>query len=62
MTARVPEWRYGLHGSTMPWYPQVRLFRQATQGDWGPVVSGIERALRQRLDASVDADRLNPDR
>ena len=47
MTALVPEWRYGLHGSTMPWYPQVRLFRQVSQGDWDPVVSGIERGLRQ---------------
>jgi len=49
MTAMVPEWRYGLHGSTMPWYPQVRLFRQTTQGDWDPVVSGIERELRQKV-------------
>lgn len=49
MTALVPEWRYGLHNSTMPWYPQVRLFRQATQGEWDPVVSGIERELRQKI-------------
>lgn len=53
MTALVPEWRYGLRGSTMPWYPQVRLFRQTTQGDWEPVVSGIERALRQRIAGSA---------
>jgi tetratricopeptide (TPR) repeat protein len=49
MTALVPEWRYGLHGATMPWYPQVRLFRQATQGDWDPVVSGIEQELQQKI-------------
>lgn len=49
MTALVPEWRYGLHSSTMPWYPQARLFRQVSQGDWDPVVSGIERGLRQKL-------------
>lgn len=47
MTALVPEWRYGLRGATMPWYPQVRLFRQETQGNWDPVINGIERELRQ---------------
>lgn len=51
MTALVPEWRYGLHGSTMPWYPQARLFRQARQGDWDPVVSRIEHELKQRVAA-----------
>ena len=49
MTALVPEWRYGLRGTSMPWYPQARLFRQAAQGDWDPVISGIERELRQRV-------------
>lgn len=49
MTELVPEWRYGLRGSAMPWYPQVRLFRQVTQGDWDPVVAAIERELRQRV-------------
>lgn len=49
MTALVPEWRYGLRGTTMPWYPQARLFRQTTQGDWDSVVSGVERALRQKV-------------
>jgi tetratricopeptide (TPR) repeat protein len=49
LTARVPEWRYGLHGATMPWYPRVRLFRQVRQGDWGPVVSEIVSELKQNL-------------
>lgn len=49
MTALVPEWRYGLHSSTMPWYPRVRLFRQATQGDWDSVISEIELELRQKI-------------
>ncbi|MBY0270563.1 MAG: tetratricopeptide repeat protein [Burkholderiales bacterium] len=48
MTALVPEWRYGLRGPTMPWYPQVRLFRQDRQGDWDPVISAIRRELAQR--------------
>jgi tetratricopeptide (TPR) repeat protein len=49
MTALVPEWRYGLQSSSMPWYPQVRLFRQNTQGDWDPVISRITSELRQKI-------------
>lgn len=49
MTALVPEWRYGLGGSTMPWYPGVRLFRQVTQGDWDSVISGIELELGRKI-------------
>jgi hypothetical protein len=29
-----PEWRYMRTGDSMPWYPQVRLFRQAARGEW----------------------------
>lgn len=49
MTALVPEWRYGLGGSTMPWYPRVRLFRQVTQGGWDSVISEIELELRRKI-------------
>jgi tetratricopeptide (TPR) repeat protein len=34
----VPEWRYGLRGERMIWYPSVRVLRQPRYGDWGPVV------------------------
>jgi hypothetical protein len=38
MAPRIPEWRYGLHNATMPWYPRVRLVRQSTDGEWqGPM-------------------------
>jgi len=33
------------HDSTTPWYPSVRIFRQATAGDWAPVID----AVRERL-------------
>lgn len=52
MTARVPEWRYGLGGASMPWYPAARLFRQTGQGVWDPVISGIEQALQQYVSAA----------
>jgi Flp pilus assembly protein TadD len=38
----VPDWRWGLHGEACPWYPGMRLLRQATPGDWDGVV---ERAV-----------------
>jgi FkbM family methyltransferase len=33
----VPDWRWMLDRDDSPWYPTVRLFRQTTLGDWGPV-------------------------
>lgn len=46
MTPYSPEWRYGLSGETMPWYPSVRLFRQPAFGQWEPVIGDIVRSLR----------------
>ena len=42
---RVPEWRYGAQGAGMPWYPTVRLVRQAERGGWAPVVDAVRREL-----------------
>ena len=41
----VPEWRWGLSGSTTPWYPTARLFRQAQADDWSAPVEEIRAAL-----------------
>ena len=38
------DWRWGC-GATTPWYPTMRLFRQAGAGMWEPVVHDITRAL-----------------
>lgn len=33
-----PDWRWLLEGETTPWYPTMRLYRQAARGDWkGPL-------------------------
>lgn len=50
-----PEWRYGIAGDAMPWYPSVRVFRQPRFGEWGPV---IERVARE-LDAAARHRRAN---
>ncbi len=41
----VPDWRWMLSRSDTPWYPHMRLFRQRTRGDWGPVVAEMAEQL-----------------
>lgn len=47
LLARVADWRWGHDGQTTPWYPSMRLFRQARPGDWGPVVDQVSMELRR---------------
>lgn len=46
-----PDCRWGLQDETSYWYPAMRLFRQPTLGDWGPVVAEVADALRRRVGA-----------
>jgi tetratricopeptide (TPR) repeat protein len=39
------DWRWLLDRADSPWYPTMRLFRQTTQGEWGPVVSSVRAEL-----------------
>mgnify|MGYP001308778676 CR=1 FL=1 len=36
-----PEWRYGNHGSSMPWYSSIKLYRQSMAFEWDDVVQQI---------------------
>jgi Tfp pilus assembly protein PilF len=45
----VPDWRWLLERPDSPWYPTMRLFRQARQGDWGEVVQRAADALRSLI-------------
>jgi hypothetical protein len=47
MAPSVPEWRYGLRGETMPWYPQHRILRQQLGGDWAGVIVRVAGELRE---------------
>jgi len=44
-----PDWRWLLGREDSPWYPSMRLFRQAHPGDWAEVFLRIREALRARL-------------
>jgi Tfp pilus assembly protein PilF len=41
----VPDWRWLLERDDSPWYPTMRLFRQARAGDWHEVFERIAAAL-----------------
>ena len=43
------DWRYGLAPHASPWYPSMRLIRQATRGDWPDVVARVTRALDEAV-------------
>lgn len=42
----VPNWRWGLSGTTTPWYPSVRIFRQRVPGDWSRVADDVIAAVK----------------
>jgi hypothetical protein len=41
------DYRWMTQGTTSPWYPTMRLFRQPTLHDWASVVAAIIQALDQ---------------
>jgi hypothetical protein len=40
-----PEWRYGLYWERMPWYPSVRVLRQASPGAWDALLRRVKNEL-----------------
>jgi len=45
-TSRYPDWRWMREREDTPWYPNMRLFRQATAGDWDGVFARMAGELR----------------
>jgi tetratricopeptide (TPR) repeat protein len=41
----VPDWRWGLHGDSTPWYPSLTLMRQSAPRDWASAVSALATRL-----------------
>ena len=47
------DWRWLRDREETPWYPTMRLFRQAKPDDWEGVFARLEDALRKHLDRPV---------
>jgi len=43
------DWRWLSSRDDSPWYPTMRLFRQAKLGEWGPVFQRMAEALKSVL-------------
>lgn len=48
-----PDWRWLLEREDSPWYPSVRLYRQAARGDWAGVAARVTADLRRLVGSSV---------
>jgi Tfp pilus assembly protein PilF len=46
-----PEWRWLLDRDDSPWYPSMRLFRQARAQPWEEVIARVAQALREMKSA-----------
>jgi len=44
----VPDWRWFLERVDSPWYPSLRLFRQAAPNDWESVLAAMQAELISR--------------
>lgn len=44
-----PDWRWLMDREDTPWYPTMRLFRQARAGDWDGVLARVAAALRETV-------------
>jgi hypothetical protein len=44
-------WRWGLEGENAPWYPTMRIFRQAEPGDWDSVIQRVAVELQELVEA-----------
>lgn len=49
MLAFDPDFRWGLEGTSTPWYPSMRIFRQNKVLDWSNVIADIETELEKRV-------------
>ncbi len=46
LAPHIPEWRYGLDSTHMPWYPDARVLRQPRPNDWPGVIAEATGQLK----------------
>lgn len=49
------DWRWQVGREDSPWYPGMRLFRQAQEGEWEPVIDRIVTQLTERATTGTTA-------
>ncbi len=49
MVMHTPDFRWRRTGTTTPWLPSLRLFRQPKRGDWEAVVAEVAERLAERV-------------
>jgi ADP-heptose:LPS heptosyltransferase/Tfp pilus assembly protein PilF len=55
-----PQWTWGLDQETTPWYPSVRIFRQAKPRDWSNTIAALALQLNELFAASQTAGSTHP--
>ncbi len=50
LAPKVPEWRYGLTSTSLPWYPSSRMYRQHEAGAWTELVATVRQDLSVHFD------------
>ena len=58
--SRPADWRWGHVPERTPWYPTMRLFRQATPGDWSSVFTAVAARLREWIQQRPNRAVENP--
>jgi hypothetical protein len=49
----MPDWRWMLSRPDSPWYPTIRLFRQAARDNWDSVFAAMAEALHALVSGSA---------
>lgn len=49
-----PSWRYGASGTSIPWYPSLRIVRQPEIGSWSSALVEVVDLLAARLGLSAE--------
>jgi hypothetical protein len=47
MLQQAADWRWMANRDDSPWYPSMRIFRQAKQGDWASVANQVRHSLAE---------------